>query len=99
MSVSPRVTNQELWWKLYVLPTTVLLCAGFPLVFKEGADQVDLDRRHQHHQGEVYDGPEVDPIKVTLLDVSVSGLERPQQRLDLHAFTQSILHVVDGVLR
>lgn len=71
---------------------------NFPLVFKEGADQVDLDRWHQHHHNEVYDWPKVDPIKVIFLGVSVTGLERPQQRLDLHAFAQPTLHVVDGVL-
>lgn len=97
--VVPSVpSNQEISCKLYVLPSTVLLCVNFPLVFKEGTDQVDLDRRHQHHHNEVYDRPKVYPIKVTFLDVSVTGLERPQQRLDLHAFAQPTLHVVDGVL-
>lgn len=74
------------------------LCANFPLVFKQRADQIDLDRRHHHHHDEVDHRPKVHPLKVAFLDVPVASLERPQQRLDLHAFSQAGLHVVDGVL-
>lgn len=83
---------------LLVPPLGVVLCACFPVIFKQRADQVDLNSRHQHHDDEIYHRPEVHPVIVVLLQVSVASLERSQQRLDLQTFAQSTLHVVDGVL-
>lgn len=77
----------------------VLLCTDFPFVLKQRADQVDLHCRYHHHNNEVDHRPKVHPVKVTLLEVPVTSLKRPQQRLDLHTFAQSTLHVVDGILK
>lgn len=93
-----KVTVQALWRNVSVPPSEALLCTSFPFVVKQRAHQEDLNGRHHRHDDEVHHRPEVDPVKVALLQVSVTRLKRPQQCLDLDAFAQSTLHVVDGVL-
>lgn len=75
-----------------------VLCTNFPFIVKQRADQVDLKRRYQHHHKEIDRGPKVHPVEVALLEVSIPSLEGAQQSLDLYAFAQTSLHIVDGVL-
>lgn len=99
MRVQLGQRSQALCQNVFVLPPAAALCTGFPFIVKQRAHQEDLNGRHHRHDDEVHHRPEVDSVKVTLLQVTVTRLERPQQRLDLDAFSQSTLYIVDGVLR
>lgn len=80
------------------LNETLVLSSSFPFIFKKTLQHVHLNSWHYNHYCQVDHGPEVYPVIIAFLYISITSFKCFEQVLNLNTFAKPSLHTVDRFL-